>query len=506
MIEILSLKILIIEDNPDDAEMIKTFLADSHFNEKKFFVASKLKDAIESKIFFLPDLILLDLALPDSFGLSTYINCQLAFPAVPIVILTGNQDLEIIHAAMEKGAQDHISKDLLSPISLFKAITYAYKRNKIMVNTSKLNRSLEKIVKEKNEDLNAAQDHYRLLVENFPDGAVYLLNENYEPVIKGSDLLKDGFCKCLKLNSPECLLNNDLQLIRKRLESVIHETDTNFSEEVCCIERRTFLLQNIPLTNSNVDVYSRMIILTDITERKIVENEIYGALMKEKELNKLKSRFVSMISHEFRTPLTMILSSSDILKKYFDRISENERTDLHLTISKSIKHLVKLLDDILLINKADADILPVQKTKVDSSSILKEVKAALSITYPGRTMICKGKEIFFLGDFDLLLQVFINLFENAAKYSSVETVIECNVSEDQEYIHFDIEDRGIGILEKDLQFLFKPFHRGANTGVQPGTGLGLYIVKRAIDLHDGMITIKNRSGGGTSIKVCLPLN
>ncbi len=269
-------------------------------------------------------------------------------------------------------------------------------------------------------------------------------------------------------------------------------------------------------------------------QRKQAEGEIRKALTKEKELTELKSRFVSMTSHEFRTPLTTIQSSAELLEYYSHKWTEEKKlTHLH-RIQISVKHMTRLLNDILILGKADAGKLKLNPVPLDLEKFCRSLVEELqlndnnqhTILFSSRQEIGEtkglGEELYLSKseqrnfssldsaklpcmDEKLLRQILENLLSNAIKYSpngsSVGFTLSCN---DTSAV-FQIRDQGIGIPPKDQPLMFETFHRATNVGTIAGTGLGLAIVKKCVDIYQGQIALNSEVGVGTTFTVTLPI-
>ena len=238
------------------------------------------------------------------------------------------------------------------------------------------------------------------------------------------------------------------------------------------------------------------------------ESEIRKALEKEKELNELKSRFVSMVSHEFRTPMSTILFSTDLLEMYINQWSE-EKKMLHLhRIQSAIQRMIEMLDDILVIGKAEAGKLEFNPHTFDlekfCQELVEDIQNADKNQHTLNVNIQDGLTEVNMDD-KLLRHILINLLSNATKYSPENSAIDFSVSCQDNQVIFSIKDSGIGIPVEDQQRLFDAFHRATNVGSIPGTGLGLAIVKKSVDLHGGQITLYSEKGVGTTFTVTLPL-
>mgnify|MGYP002778465985 CR=1 FL=1 len=250
-----------------------------------------------------------------------------------------------------------------------------------------------------------------------------------------------------------------------------------------------------------------MAIVRDITERKGAEAEIRQALAREKELNELKSRFVTMASHEFRTPLTTILSSAELLEDYSSKWTEEKKRHHFQRVITAVKHMTGLLDDVLLIGKADAGKLEFNPSSIDLIEFCRELVEGMQITTTAHRIILRtqGDGANACMDEKLLRQVLGNLLSNAIKYSPNGGSIYFDLACQTGVAIFRVQDEGIGIPTSDRDRLFHSFHRASNVGNISGTGLGLAIVKKSVDAHGGRIYVKSEVGVGTIFMVKMPL-
>jgi PAS domain S-box-containing protein len=246
----------------------------------------------------------------------------------------------------------------------------------------------------------------------------------------------------------------------------------------------------------------------DITERKRAEEEMQRALEKEKELNTLKSNFVSLTSHEFRTPLTTILSSAEMLEHYGDGWpAERKLKHLH-RIQSAVKHMTTLLNDILIIGKAEAGKLEFTPARLDLAKFCRDLMEEIQLTdKAGHTLLFSSQAECVQASMDeqLLRHILSNLLANALKYSPAGGVVQFDLDCQAGQAVLRIQDHGMGIPLEDQARLFETFHRASNARNIPGTGLGLAIVKRSVDLHGGTIDIASQVGEGTTVTVTLPL-
>ena len=236
--------------------------------------------------------------------------------------------------------------------------------------------------------------------------------------------------------------------------------------------------------------------------------ELNVALAEEKELNRLKSNFISMVTHEIRTPLALILGSSEILSRYLDRLAPEKRAEHLKTIDSAVQRMSALLEDVLLFSKAEAGRMEFNPVAMDlkkfCTQLLDEAASATNRRCPFGLNVTNISELA-RGDENLLRHVFANLLANAAKYSPAGTPVTFSVSRDGGDAIFIVQDKGMGIPDDDCKRLFTPFYRGKNVATIQGTGLGLVIVKHCVEQHGGKIEIESAENLGTTVRVRLPL-
>ena len=229
---------------------------------------------------------------------------------------------------------------------------------------------------------------------------------------------------------------------------------------------------------------------------------------KERELGELKARFVAMTTHEFRTPLSAILSSGELLSRY-GATWARERTASHLErIQASARHMHHMLEEILLIGRAEAGALKPQPASIELDGFCRRLVGTLEETFDRSHPILLelSGDLSVELDERLLTHVLSNLLENALKYSPAGSEIVLNVDVTDAVCRFAVRDRGIGIAEADMPHLFTSFERGKNVGQVTGSGLGLAVVRRALDVQGGTIGVTSTLGKGTEFTVTLPLS
>ena len=236
--------------------------------------------------------------------------------------------------------------------------------------------------------------------------------------------------------------------------------------------------------------------------------ELCRALEQERELGELKGRFVSMVSHEFRTPLGVTMSAVELLTHYSDKLPADQKAELLQDIRGATNSMAGMMEQVLLLGRVDAGKLAYSPRIIDAESLLKKIAAEATVaSHAPREIVWNVVDDLTAttGDESLMRHIFSNLISNAIKYSPPESNVQINIRRHGTEVIFKIIDHGIGIPEKDRAHLYESFHRCGNVGDRPGTGLGLVIVKRCVDLHGGSITFESEVGKGTAFEVRLPL-
>jgi two-component system sensor histidine kinase VicK len=271
-------------------------------------------------------------------------------------------------------------------------------------------------------------------------------------------------------------------------------------------------------------LYDFIYIGRDITERKQEDIEIRRSLAKEQELRQVKSRFFSMLAHEFGNPLNTVLFATQILKEYGDQITHAEKQEYLEHVKSASKHMAQLLDDVRLLSSAEAGKLKFNPAPVDLEKFCSELVESIKISYGKNHIInfvCPTKIIapakqtaqeseetqhWPALDAKLLRHILINLLSNAVKYSPLDSNIYFQLNCHNEEATFKIKDAGIGIPIEDQEQLFESYYRAQNVGKIPGTGLGLSIVKQCVELHGGQIEFSSDTGLGTTFIVIIPFH
>ncbi|HRI79122.1 MAG TPA: PAS domain-containing sensor histidine kinase [Cyclobacteriaceae bacterium] len=289
--------------------------------------------------------------------------------------------------------------------------------------------------------------------------------------------------------------------VRKKAEEALRQSEEQLILYASELEKK------VEMRTSDLNVSIRSL-EREITERKKAEEEVRRSLEKERELNELKSKFVSIASHEFRTPLSTILSSISLVDQYRER-GEIEKIEKHIQrVKQSVNHLTAILNDFLSLGKLEEGKVEVHEESLTLeeffSDVAEEMKAHLK---EGQQIIIDtgGFNTVIHTDGRILHNILVNLLSNASKYSGHNKKIKLNSRELTGNLEINIQDEGIGIPESEHKHLFDRFFRATNAGNIQGTGLGLSIVKRYVELLGGTISFSSKFEKGSTFTFIIPL-
>jgi signal transduction histidine kinase len=257
---------------------------------------------------------------------------------------------------------------------------------------------------------------------------------------------------------------------------------------------------------NGVDNEGVAIAIADITKHKQVQRQLNQTLAEHKKLDEIKARFISVISHELRNPLNRVFVASQLLKNYANKWTEEQKNSQLNYILSAAKQTNQVLNDMLLVLKAECGKLKLQPGLLNLENFCRKLveEMQVSINKGNRiTFSCQGNPNVCL-DEKLLRPILTNLLSNAVKYSPELSPVEFNLTCERDKAIFCIKDQGIGIPQSDQEQLFDSFQRASNVGNIEGTGIGLFIVKKCVDLQGGKIEIDSEVGRGTQITVSLP--
>ncbi|MDJ0707634.1 MAG: PAS domain S-box protein [Leptolyngbyaceae cyanobacterium MO_188.B28] len=363
------------------------------------------------------------------------------------------------------------------------------------------------------QELRQSEERFRTLIENAldiimilePDGTIGYVSPSVEKVLGYAEAELAGS------NVISCIHPDDWITTRDRLTNIAPDPEMARPIEFRYRHRdqswRILEAISQPFVESAV-TRRVMVNARDITERKRLD-ETRLALAREKELNALKTRFFSMVSHEFRTPLSTALAAAQVLENSQDEWDNTAKRLRNLNrIQDSVRNMVQLLDDILTINRAETGKLAFNPKLLNLERYCRHFIEEMRLSAGSNHTLaftCQGAPIPAYLDEKLLRSILSNLLSNAIKYSPQGGNVHLALAFHAETVEISVQDEGIGISPEDQKGLFEPFYRGKNVRSIPGTGLGLVVVKKCVDLHQGAIYIDSEVGKRTTCLVSLPL-
>lgn len=389
------------------------------------------------------------------------------------------------------------------------------------------------------EAARASEQRWKLLFEQSPlsvqifapDGQTKRFNEAWQKLFRLSE--EQGYAFNV-LKDPDLNASGAVNAIRKAFEGeVVHVPPVPYPVPGDPPETRWIGGVLYPVKNQAGEVIEVVTIHNDITTMKHAEEamqalnqtleqrvqkrtaelevaraDLSKALEQERELSDLKSRFVSMVSHEFRTPLGVTMSAVEIMRHFDDKLPPEKRRELCDEIHAATRNMAGLMEQVLVLGRVEVGKLGFRPAPIDLGVLIgKLIDESLSATNrkcPIK-LHCEGDLSGARGDEALVRHILSNLIHNAVKYSPEMVDVALRLSRDGTDVVFEVQDQGIGIPENDRAHLYEAFHRCTNVGEVPGTGLGLVIVKRCVDLHEGSIDLKSEVGKGTTFVIRLPM-
>lgn len=451
--------------------------------------------------------------------------------------------LALFSKHIKKTSEFNLEQVLITTNLLSIAIEQEFARDELFQNRKKLAdyaQSLEEKVKERTEDLKVtvqqlvetnltlqdqitetklaerkALDNQALflsIAKNFPKGAIAVVNSDYKLIfIEGNELLNFGILsqnlKNVAINDID-ILNNDeknfiTESVRRTMAGEHLSIEVKFSEQ-------TYALDTTPFYDENKEINRVLFVFSNISEHKKIELDILNALRKEQELNELKSQFVSLASHEFRTPLSTIMSSATLIKRQNEAGKEEKRLNYVSKIQSNVRILVGILNDFLSLGKLEEGKLTLEPETFDLIDFSKNIIEEIELNKKeGQTLefIYEMDKLEINQDSKIIRLIFNNLLSNAIKYSPENKNIKISITANKGQVYLQVKDKGMGIPPEEQKQLFKRFFRSKNANHIQGTGLGLYIVKKYTSLMGGNIYFKsNNHDNGSTFFVEFPIN
>jgi signal transduction histidine kinase/FixJ family two-component response regulator len=455
------------------------------------------------------DIFLVDYRIGPINGIDVIKQISKMRPEAPVILLTGLSDAQIDIEAMKAGAYDYLVKGKIDAEMLERSIRYAMEHASHLKQIKTLNQQLELRVEEQTQQLTATQKILMAIAQNYPNGVICTYNcDLICEFIEGKalsvhNLVHDDFIGKTVFET----FGNDQATIhdthfRKTLQGENTTYEVHFDSVI-------YLINTTPIKNNVGHIERILVVVINITPIKLAEEKMKLALDKANELNDLKSRFVSTASHEFRTPLSTILSSTNLIQRYYTLKDDNQFIRHTHKIKSAITNLTEILEDFLSVEKLDQGHIKVLASPINIADFVQGIIEDLRDTLKQGQVLhysCSNSNIKAMQDKKLLRAIIQNLISNAIKYTPADGNIDVKLALDSEKLKLTVKDNGIGIPNHEQQYLFERFYRANNAANIEGTGIGLNIVKKYIELLEGDIIFESTPNIGTTFFVELPLN
>ncbi len=374
-----------------------------------------------------------------------------------------------------------------------------------------VNRDLERQILEKQlveSALRESENLYSEIARNFPNGIICVFDRDLRYVFADGKELHVFRHGNEELIGTRMLEDFPLEIADYFANQLQPSFEGKFTEFEISIRGQQYIINGVPLPDEDGKVYQILMVANNITKLKEAEEEIRRAWIKEKQLNELKSRFISIASHEFRTPLSTILSSVSLVNRYLGPQPKDERVDKHINrIKSNVGNLTGILDDFLSltkleegreeINAKEFNLLHFVSELVDEMQVVAKHGQMVQLNYLGEESFCQDQR--------MLRNILNNLLSNAIKYSPENAFISLDIRQQQGQLLISVKDEGIGIPEEEQNHMFERFFRANNAANIQGTGLGLNIVQKYLTLMQGEIWFESQVNKGTTFYVKMPL-
>ncbi|CAG1000805.1 two-component system, OmpR family, sensor histidine kinase VicK [Anaerolineae bacterium] len=497
--------ILIVEDDQGHIDLIKRAFERSD-SELQVEFATSLRSAREHIEGHKPDLVIVDRLLPDGKG-TDLLGEAVVERTFPLIVMTSHGDERIAVEAMKAGALDYVVK---SP-SIFTEMPRIAQRALREWGHIMARQAAERAVRKSEADLHAYFDAAAqgIVVLNAAHQVVMVNRQFQVDFGYNADEIQD---QPMKLLIAEPFQDNFQTTVERFLGSADNTLSPGLELDGQRKDGTTFPME-ISLSRTLVDGEVRLIALgNNITERRILESQAAEArriqleLEQEKRLRQDKDRFLSMVSHEFRTPLSIIRTSNNILKKHYARLTEEQRIQNFFKIDSEVEALDQMISDILLLTKSGMNLVEYRPVEIDLVQFCAQV-----VEY-----VCKGERTarihlrtdlprsMYAVDPYLLEHILVNILSNGLKYSPEHSTVTFEVRAGDGSLQMVITDQGVGIPEHEISTIFDPFKRAENVQGIEGTGIGLAIVKEFVRLHGGTVSCHSQLNKGTSFRIEIP--
>jgi len=484
--------ILLIDDDADDFIMLRDMIAAMPKGNFQLEWIADYNDALPAMQKQVHDVYIVDYVLGEQKGLDLI---RAAFPhgcTVPIILLTARGRRDIDEEALALGVAEYFDKaDIRLPL-LERAIRYAINNKRI------------------ENDLRKSEHLFRSLIQSAADYIQVLDLKGSITRTNPATLRNAGYAESDMVGHPfvEFLSAASKTIIEAQFSIILEQGESRQELEFIHKDGSIRHMDCSWSVVRNGETQYVVVIQRDITERKRAEEALQESLVREKEMSELKSRFVSIASHELRTPLSTIQNNIYMLKNYAHKLDDAAREGKLDKIQMMVEHITELLQDVLSLNNMETGRVEFNPTSIQLDTFCRDLVEEFQNQKERNHIIqfeCQ-QPIKVTVDGRMMRQIITNLLDNAIKYSKAGTTIKLELGSEIGKVLIRVIDQGIGIPEADQPKMFQPFRRASNVGDTIGSGLGLSIIKQAVDLHKGTITFTSKLGEGTTFVVSIPTN
>ncbi len=361
--------------------------------------------------------------------------------------------------------------------------------------------------REMEEKLGKIQRLHDTMAHNFPDGVIGVLNKEMRYVLVDGKELADMDLTTMSMTGETISMDQHPRLSEETLNKLRKAFEGQSVNCEVTINERTYELTAVPLPEKGNRIKEILCVLQNVTKRKRMEEGLLQALENERELGELKSRFVTMASHEFRTPLTAILSSTFLLENYTVEEFEKEKIVHTNRIKRSVNNLTVILNEFLSLEKLEENKVKVVHSDINVPEFIYDLIWEMEVIKKEDQTIRyehKSPHTILALDHHLLGSIVTNLISNALKYSKRGDTIDIGSEIENNHLTVIVTDPGIGIPVNEHKHIFGRFYRASNATNFEGTGLGLHIVQKYCHLLNGNIRFDSEENKGTRFTVNLP--
>jgi PAS domain S-box-containing protein len=484
------IRILLIDDDADDYMMVRDMISAMPKGKFQLDWQADFNDALPIMQKQEHDVYIVDYILGAQNGLDLI---RAAFPngcTLPVILLTARGRRDVDEEALALGVAEYFDKaDIRLPL-LERAIRYAINNKRIENDLRKSEHLFRSLIQSASDYIQVLDLQGNITRTN----PATLRNAGYDE----SDMVGHPFVKFLTPASQAA--------VETQFSTILQQGDSRQEIEFRHKDGSIRYMDSSWSVVRNGESHYIVVIQRDVTDRKQAEKVLQESLEHEKEQSELRNRFVANASHELRIPLTTIRNNIFMLKNYAHKLDDATREGKLDKIQLMVEHITELLEDVLSLNNMETGRVEFNPTRIQLDVFCRDIVEEFQHHRgEGHIIQFESKQpITASVDARLLRQIISNLLDNAIKYSKAGTTVTIELSHEANQVQLKVTDQGIGIPDEYLTEMFQPFWRAGNVGLIPGSGLGLSIIKQAIELHDGTINVASKIGEGTTFVVTIP--